>query len=553
LEISGLQFIRFAFLRKGIISLQNLSSKDGNEALILSIFFVCHLIDQPRIVIFSQSFHPIFIRFCPSRSSHTWAILTGYLQMSFSHINQLPEEILIHIVSCLSHLSDLKSATLTCKLWHSILVDENYPWRKAYENIWRSVPYERVHPDSWKREYVDRWRQWRRWQYKHPSSDVYLNPDLGPLYGIHPSSIENAPLASLDNMEMAEIKFNVVSLLNGLVRPCRIFKGQQGKVLKETFSCLSRDGFGIPPSCMNLDLDDRVLCGFSNGSVWVVSCIIPGMVSNARWSSLAHRHASSATILFLKTWKTKRFVSLDSEGFFVLWRWETTLPSSSSSSSSAVVEYACQARRARPSSLTLGKDVLAIGYEDNVISLYKFGANQDTVVASEFTIKTQTRNLHFLSLRCGSFVVNQCDARVEIFACKDDPAGDGDGDGGDKGYSWISVLKTNIIPDDGDGDQPSISTVKIHVTDYEGCSFLLVIGDESGLVTLYHVMADTSDPRSGMVEMIIKEEKSFKGLQGRIDCICVDEFHVAAAGSSSADIRVWDICSGTTLKQQSAL
>ena len=41
-------------------------------------------------------------------------------------IGSLPDEVLIHVLSLLTHLEDLKAASLVCKRWHSLLSDEKY-------------------------------------------------------------------------------------------------------------------------------------------------------------------------------------------------------------------------------------------------------------------------------------------------------------------------------------------------------------------------------------------------------------------------------------------
>ena len=77
----------------------------------------------------------------------------------------------------------------------------SYAWKRAYETIWGRLPYKRINEASWKREYVDRWRNWRRWQFKHPSAQRSMDMEIGDL--------------SCLQIDVEEMKVNVGSLASG--------------------------------------------------------------------------------------------------------------------------------------------------------------------------------------------------------------------------------------------------------------------------------------------------------------------------------------------------
>ncbi|EPZ35361.1 hypothetical protein ROZALSC1DRAFT_30208 [Rozella allomycis CSF55] len=174
-----------------------------------------------------------------------------------SPIASIPEEILVHVLSHIQDPIDIFNASLTCKKWHAILTDDLF-WKAACQVFWGKLPLRRLNSESWRSEYLHRWRYWRSWQVKKPTCFQVLRMD--PTWGYASDLI----------VDYNTTKANIVCFQLGVVVSAGL---NSGKWYKESLYCVL-NGSIFPPSTIFINRSN----------------VAPGFVSHAHMQNLSVYH-----------------------------------------------------------------------------------------------------------------------------------------------------------------------------------------------------------------------------------------------------------------------
>ncbi|KAI8057074.1 hypothetical protein BDF22DRAFT_669372 [Syncephalis plumigaleata] len=124
-------------------------------------------------------------------------------------MNSFPSELLIRVFVLLDPTA-LSKAQLVCKRWHTVIADER-SWRDALLIGLGRLPFLRLQPQSWRREYIDRLNRIRQWKFDRIHS-VTFDARIGDLTHTFVEFLDSSML--------------VGNLTRGLAVPCHITTGK---------------------------------------------------------------------------------------------------------------------------------------------------------------------------------------------------------------------------------------------------------------------------------------------------------------------------------------
>ncbi|KAH6586659.1 hypothetical protein BASA50_000371 [Batrachochytrium salamandrivorans] len=163
-------------------------------------------------------------------------------------INQLPDEILIHLLAVLQ-VDDMKKAVAVCQRWKSVLSDD-LCWKAAFRNYFGGFPFRRLIQKSWRDEYLERLSLARIWH--RCGQGVQFNSGIGRIDQIFVDDANG-------RVYLGYLQGGIVSICNATT----------GKVERAAISCFPTN---TPMRVGAIKFDrHRIAVGHMNGSVGIMT------------------------------------------------------------------------------------------------------------------------------------------------------------------------------------------------------------------------------------------------------------------------------------------